>query len=83
MHNKSPRLVTLKARPQEVEVDLNRTAVVVVDMQNAYAKKGGMLDCGTGIDEERTGKVIEANQRLLEAARSAGVKVVYLQYLMD
>ena len=58
MQNKSPRLVSIKARPQEVEIDLNRTAVVVVDMQNAYAKKGGMLDLGTGIDEERIGNVI-------------------------
>ncbi len=30
-------MVMLKARPGDVEVDINRTAVVVVDMQNAYA----------------------------------------------
>jgi hypothetical protein len=46
-----------------------RTAIIVVDMQNAYAKKGGMLDMGTGIDESRVGPVIEANKRLLPAAR--------------
>ena len=37
-------MVTLKARPVDVEIDINRTAVIVVDMQNAYASKGGMLD---------------------------------------
>jgi ureidoacrylate peracid hydrolase len=80
MQNKSPRLVSIKARPQEVEIDLNRTAIVVVDMQNAYAKIGGMLDLGTGIDEGRVGNVIKANQKLLDVARIAGVKVIYLQF---
>ncbi|MBI3043194.1 MAG: isochorismatase family protein [Betaproteobacteria bacterium] len=73
-------MVTVPARPQAVEIDLARTAVVVVDMQNAYASKGGMLDLGTGIDEARIRPVIEAHQRLLPAARAAGVKVVYLQF---
>ena len=73
-------MAILKARPQDVEIDLARTVVMVVDMQNAYAKKGGMLDLGTGIDESRTNPVIAANQRLLPAVRAAGVKVCYLQF---
>ena len=73
-------MVKLQARPQEVEIDIARTAIVVVDMQNAYASKGGMLDLGTGIDEARIGPVIAANKRLLPAARTAGVKVIYLQF---
>jgi ureidoacrylate peracid hydrolase len=73
-------VVTLPARPQPAEIDLARTAMIVVDMQNAYATKGGMLDLGTGINEARIRPVIEAHQRLLPAARAAGVKVVYLQF---
>lgn len=73
-------MVALNARPQEIEIDIQRTAIVVVDMQNAYASKGGMLDLGTGIDEARIGLVIAANKRLLPAARAAGVKVIYLQF---
>jgi ureidoacrylate peracid hydrolase len=73
-------MVALKARPTDVEIDINRTAIIVVDMQNAYASKGGMLDIGTGIDEARIGPVIEANKKLLPAARGAGVKVIYLQF---
>jgi len=72
--------VSLNARPNPVEIDLVRTAIIVVDMQNAYASKGGMLDIGTGIDEARIGPVIDANKRLLPAARAAGVKVIYLQF---
>jgi ureidoacrylate peracid hydrolase len=75
-----PNVVTLSARPQPVDIDLARTAVVVVDMQNAYATKGGMLDLGTGIDEARIRPVIGAHQRLLPAARASGVKVIYLQF---
>jgi len=37
-------MVTLRARPEPVEIDLKRTAVVVVDMQNAFVSKGGMFD---------------------------------------
>ena len=73
-------MAILKARPRDVEIDLSRTAFIVVDMQNAYAKKGGMLDLGAGIDEARTNPVIAANGRLLTAARAAGVKVLYLQF---
>ena len=73
-------MAILKARPQDVEIDLARTAFIVVDMQNAYAKKGGMLDLGVGIDESRTNPVIAANQRLLSAARAVGVQVFYLQF---
>ena len=74
-------MATLAARPKPVEIDQKRTALIVVDMQNAYAKKGGMLDLiGEGIDEERTRPVIAAHERLLPAARAAGVKVIYLQF---
>jgi ureidoacrylate peracid hydrolase len=72
--------VTLKARPNDVEIDIQRTAIIVVDMQNAYASKGGMLDLGTGIDKARVGPVIEANKKILPAARAVGVKVIYLQF---
>ena len=69
-------MVSLNARPKPVEIDLARTAIIVVDMQNAYASKGGMLDIGTGIDEERVGRVIAANKKLLPAARAADLRVI-------
>ena len=37
-------MITLIARPNQLSIDLRRTAVVVVDMQNAFASKGGMFD---------------------------------------
>lgn len=34
----------LICKPEPIEVDLARSAVVVVDMQNAFASKDGLLD---------------------------------------
>jgi len=43
------RAVTIEARPQAVSIDTARTAVIVVDTQNDFGTKGGMLD-RAGID---------------------------------
>ena len=36
--------VTLPARPEPLTVSVSQTAVIVVDMQNAYASPGGLWD---------------------------------------
>src|SRR4051794_18025148 len=41
---KTRRLVTLPARPEPIRVAVDETAVIVIDMQNAYASPGGYLD---------------------------------------
>ncbi len=69
---------TLAARPEALDVDLRKTAIVVVDMQNAFATKSGMFDLA-GFDISGAAPVIETHRKLLPAARRAGVKVVYLQ----
>jgi ureidoacrylate peracid hydrolase len=71
-------MTALPARPQPVAIDPRQTAVVVVDMQNAFASKGGMFDLA-GFDISGAGPVIAAHRRLLPACRRAGIGVVYLQ----
>jgi len=73
---KPSKFVTLSTRPEPIEIDLSRTAVVVVDMQNGFVTKGGMFDI-FGWDISAAEGVIENNRRILEAAREAGSKVVY------
>lgn len=68
----------LNARPEPVTPDTARTALIVVDMQNAFASKGGMFDLA-GHDISGAGPVIDLHKRLLPAARAAGVQVIYLQ----
>jgi ureidoacrylate peracid hydrolase len=71
------REVTLPASPGPVALDLDRTALIVVDMQNAFASPGGLLDLA-GIDV-RPARDAVANARLVcEAARRAMVPVIYL-----
>ena len=69
---------TWNARPEPVNVDLEKSAVVVVDMQNAFASKQGMLDLA-GVDISGAPRVVESIRSILEEARSAGIPVAYLQ----
>ncbi len=41
---KLPRPSTIPATPESLEVDLNRTTLIVVDVKNSVIKKGGMFD---------------------------------------
>ena len=71
-------MLKLNAKPEPVEIDLGKSAVVVVDMQNAFASKKGMLDIAE-VDISGAPAVIRSIATVLEAARRAGVPVVYLQ----
>jgi len=68
----------LQARPAPIELDPAQTAVIVVDMQNAFASKGGLFDLA-GLDISGAAAAIEATQRVIDAARAAGIPLVFLQ----
>jgi|SRR5579871_362524 len=68
----------VNAKPEPVEIDFHQAAVVVVDMQNGFASKGGLLDLA-GADISGAPAVVRSIGILLAAARAAGVPVVYLQ----
>lgn len=70
--------VTLPARPENLPINPRETALIVVDMQNAYASPGGYLDIA-GFDIAGAAAVIERIALTVEAARQAGVQVVYFQ----
>ena len=59
-------------------MDPRETAVVVVDMQNAYASAGGYLDLA-GFDIAGAAGVIEKIAVLVETARKSGVTVVFFR----
>lgn len=69
---------TIPAKPEPIEIDLARTALIVVDMQNAFIKKGGMVDV-FGWDPSFNAPVVEKHQRLIPACRAAGIKIVYIK----
>jgi ureidoacrylate peracid hydrolase len=73
-----PRVVTLPARPEPIRIDADETAIVVIDMQNAYASPGGYVD-QAGFDIAGAAGTIGRIASVLETARNAGVLIVYLQ----
>src|SRR5437870_9125040 len=71
-------MVTLNAKPEPIAIDPARSAVIVVDMENDFAAKGGMFDrAGADISGEQ--KAIGPTAKVLAAARQAGLKIVYLK----
>ncbi len=71
-------MALLQARPMAIDLDLARTALIVVDMQNTFADKSNRLHVCAD-DAEILDRVVTNNGRLLEAARTTGLKVIYLQ----
>ena len=72
------RVVTLDARPGPITFDLSRTAVIVCDMQNDFGSEGGMFQ-RAGIDISTIQRAVPPTARVLTAARSAGMKCIYLK----
>lgn len=70
--------VIVQAEPEPIEIDVLKTAVIVVDMQNAFVHRGGYLDLA-GWDISATGKIIKPCQKIVNTAREKGIKVIYLQ----
>ena len=68
----------LEARPEPLMFKPSETALIVVDMQNAYASPGGYLDLA-GFDISGAAAAIEQTKQACAAARAAGVTVIYFQ----
>ncbi|WP_281177067.1 cysteine hydrolase family protein [Belnapia moabensis] len=73
-----PRTVQLAARPEPITVMPEETALIVVDMQNAYLSPGGYIDL-IGFDVSGSPPMIEETARVTAACRAAGIPVIYLQ----
>jgi len=69
---------TIEAEPESITLDLSKAALIVVDMQNAFVKKGGYLDLA-GHDISATQKIIAPCRKLIAALRPIGVKIIYFQ----
>ena len=75
--------VTLKAEPEAITLDTERTALVVVDMQNAFCKKGGLFDYIGSLNEDRTKRIIETDKTVISLFRRMGIKIIYLRMTYD
>ncbi|WP_336012556.1 pyrimidine utilization protein B [Acinetobacter calcoaceticus] len=68
----------LKAEPEHIQLAAEQTALIVIDMQNAYTSLGGYLDLA-GFDVSKTKPVVENIKKAIDAAHSAGIQVIYFQ----
>jgi ureidoacrylate peracid hydrolase len=69
----------VRAEPENITLDIKRTALIVVDMQNSFCKKGGMMDFFGKLDEAKVKSVIEVDTQVIQACRRQGMKIIYLR----
>ena len=72
-------VVVIPAEPEPISIDIGRTAVVVVDMQNSFCKKGGMMDYVGKLDVRQAEQVTMACRAVVRTARRNEMTVVYLR----
>lgn len=58
----------------------DRTALMVIDMQNGFCHPRGSF-AGLGLDVSMTNGAIGGTRKLIDAARAAGVPIIYTRYV--
>lgn len=72
-------IVEVPASPQRLEIDLKRSALVVVDMQNDFCASGGWLS-SIGVDTDPLREIVDPINAISERLRSLGVPVIWLNW---
>jgi ureidoacrylate peracid hydrolase len=75
-------MLKLNAEPDPVEVDLTRSAVIVVDMQNAFVSRGGMFEA-RGFDISSLQRIIAPIKSICLRARESKIRVVYIAHVLS
>jgi ureidoacrylate peracid hydrolase len=72
------KLLHVMAKPDSVAIDASKTAVIVVDMENDFCSKGGLMD-RVGANISVIQDVIKPIKKVLTAARNADMPIIYLK----
>ena len=78
----APKSLHIDARPGGLQWSAAETALVVVDMQNGFLKPGGYFD-NVGYDLTHSPRTIAMVKKAVDAARAAGMLVVFIQSGFD
>ncbi len=77
--SRKPLFCSFGAEPKNVKVDLGKTALLIVDMQNDFCTKGGMVSERGGA-YRKLRKPIKPLQKLIPRLRKKGVPVVWVNW---
>ena len=69
---------TIEAKPDAVTIDVSKTAVLVVDMQNDFGAEGGMFD-RAGLDISIVQAAVGPTARVIASARKRGIPIIYVK----
>jgi nicotinamidase-related amidase len=75
----APRRIEIDAQPERVAIDLNRTAIIVVDMQNDFCAHGGWFDT-LGVDVSPIHAIYPNIRRVTDSARAVGVPIIWVNF---
>jgi ureidoacrylate peracid hydrolase len=75
-------MARLISEPEPIDVALERSALVIVDMQNGFISKGGMFEV-RGFDIASLQKIVDPIKRIADRARERKIKVVYIAHVLS
>ncbi len=75
---KSSDVAIIDAKPEPISIEIPKTAVIVVDMQNDFGTKDGMFD-RAGLDISMIQSTVGPTARVLASVRQRGLKIIYLK----
>jgi len=73
------RPLVIDAEPQQISIDANKTALLIVDMQNDFCTVGGWMD-HIGIDISPNRKPIEPLKKVIAAFREQSLPVIWVNW---
>ncbi|MCL6710023.1 cysteine hydrolase [Pseudomonas sp. R2.Fl] len=74
-----PRIIEIEAAPHVARLDIARSAMIVIDMQNDFLSPGGVADSG-GRDLSGGRATIDPLKRVLPILRQADVPIIWLNW---
>lgn len=77
---KSPKPVTVSTETKTLRLDLAKTAIIIIDMQNDFCHPDGWLGHIVGVDVTPARQPIEPLQNLLPKLRDVEVPVIWLNW---
>lgn len=73
------RTASFPAQPQTIAIDLDRTAVVIVDMQNDFCSHGGWFHT-LGVDVAPIHAIYPNIRRVTDSARAKGLPIIWVGF---